>query len=71
MKIFVWQGDGVLTDYTDGMIVAVAADLEEALETIKSSCPHAMGSFPPIPTESVDIGPVFLTSRAWVCWGGG
>ena len=28
MKIFVWEGDGVLTDYTNGMIVAIAADLD-------------------------------------------
>ena len=35
MNIYIWEGDGVLTDYTDGLIVAVASSLEEAYEMIE------------------------------------
>jgi hypothetical protein len=71
MKLFIWEGDGVLTDYTNGMIVAMAPDLEGALQAIKAKGECCMGSFPPIPTETVEIGSVITESRAWVCCGGG
>jgi hypothetical protein len=34
VKIFVWRGDGVLQDWTSGMIVALAHDVEEAREVV-------------------------------------
>ena len=30
LKLFVWEGDGVLQDYSSGMICVLAYDLEEA-----------------------------------------
>lgn len=73
MKLFIWEGDGVLQDYTSGMIVAMAPDLETALETIKGICSHCMGSFPMQPTEIVDLGTTSepVTPSAWLTWGGG
>ena len=57
MKIFVWEGDGVLTDYKNGMIVAIAADLESALLAIEAKCDYCMQSFPNHkPTQVVELG---------------
>ena len=72
VKIYVWNEDGVLENYTHGMIVAIAEDLEGALKAIRSECDYCMSSFPnDKPTEVVDIGPVVCSPRAWVCYGGG
>lgn len=32
LKLFVWEGDGVLRDYNSGMICVLAYDLVEALQ---------------------------------------
>jgi hypothetical protein len=62
MKIFVWEGDGVLTDYTNGMIVAIAADLESALLAIEAKCDYCMQSFPNHkPTQVVELATVEVT----------
>lgn len=72
MKLFVWEGRGVLTDYTDGMIVAVASDLAEALLAIEAKCNYCMDSFPQHrPTEVHDLGNSTARVDAWVCYGGG
>ena len=53
-KLFIWNEDGVLQDYTHGMIAAIGADLQEALIAIRESCPHGMESFPnDKPTEII------------------
>jgi len=70
VKLFIWTGDGVLTDYTNGMICAIAPDLESALKAIEVSCNYCSGAFPPSPTEVIDIGPD-TPSKAWTYWGGG
>lgn len=74
MKLFIWEGDGVLTDYTNGMIVALANDLQEALSAICKICDYGMSSFPnDRPTSVIELpeGNPQPTAQAWVCWGGG
>jgi hypothetical protein len=72
MKLFVWEGSGVLQDYTNGMIVAIAPDLQTALNAIEKECSYGMQSFPTNkPSSVVDLGAVEVEPRAWVCWGGG
>ena len=72
MKLFVWEGDGVLEDYTSGMVVAVAVDLQAALKAVEQVCPYGMNSFPcHQPTSTLEVGSVSDAPKAWVCWGGG
>jgi hypothetical protein len=72
MKLFVWKGDGVLTDYASGMVVAIASDLEGAHRVIHAADHIATGSYPALPTETIDLGDACTASPvAWVCWGGG
>ena len=35
LKLFVWEGDGVLQDYTSGMICVLATDLQQAFNLIR------------------------------------
>jgi hypothetical protein len=35
LKLWVWEGDGVLTDYTDGLVCVLAATEEEAWSELK------------------------------------
>jgi hypothetical protein len=65
MKLFVWEGDGVLTDYSNGMICVLAKDLEEALKLIREKCGYCMNSFPP------DKYKIIEKPEAFICWGGG
>lgn len=65
MKLFVWEGDGVLQDYTSGMICVLAHDLEEALKLIKEKCDYCMGAFDPSAYKIVE------KPEAFVCYGGG
>jgi len=67
-KLFIWTGDGVLEDYSSGMIVALAADHAGALVAIRKSC---CGGFPHQPTEVIELGDVEVPDQAWYCWGGG
>ena len=72
MKMFIWEGEGVLQDYTSGMIVAIAADLPKALAAIEAKCDYCMDSFPKdSPTEIIELGPATAHPNAWVCYGGG
>lgn len=72
MKLYIWEGDGVLQDYTSGMIVALAEDLEGALKAIETACNYCMNNFPNHkPSEVHDLGPVTAAPKAWVCYGGG
>ncbi|PFG78695.1 hypothetical protein [Lactococcus lactis] len=74
MKLFIWQGDGVLQDWTSGQIVALAPDLEQALKAIENECDYCMDSFPNHnPTEIIDLGQCSekVQNKAWVTWGGG
>lgn len=46
LKMFVWEGDGVLTDYTNGMICVLAKDFEQALDLIYEKSPENKQNFP-------------------------
>lgn len=65
LKLFVWEGDGVLTDWTDGMICVLAHNHSEALKLIEEKCDFCMSSFP------VNGYQVIEKPEAFVCWGGG
>lgn len=65
MKLFVWEGAGVLQDYSSGMICVLAHDLEEALRLIREKCYDCVGSFPPEGFEVIE------KPEAFICWGGG
>lgn len=72
MKLFIWEGDGVLQDYSPGMICAIGADLQDALNAIEKTCDYCMGSFPNHkPSEVVNLGEAIVQPKAWVCYGGG
>lgn len=74
MKLFVWYGDGVLTDWTNGQITALAPDLEQALKAIEDECNWCMDSFPnDKPNDVIDLGKCSkkVEIQAWVTWGGG
>ena len=65
MKVFVWED--VLTDYTSGMMVAIAPTIEEARAVLLKECSY-------IPEGDLNQQPkVFDLSEsdAFVCWGGG
>lgn len=68
MKLFVWEGPGVLTDYGDGLIVAIGETLQEALAAIEKKESFAMKAFPPLPTREIDLGDN-TAPEAWLCWG--
>ena len=78
MNIYIWEGDGVLSDYTDGMIVAVAHSLEEAYRVINEengiACYWHEGEEPVFnfPKEPTKVVPVATAKPfAVTCWGGG
>lgn len=65
MKVFVW--DDVLTDYTSGMMVAIAPTVEEARDALLKECNY-------IPEGDLNQQPKefdLTEPAAFVCWGGG
>lgn len=68
MNLYAWQGDGVLTDYTDGMIIAIANSLEEA-EAVITPETYGRDNYPKEPTTVIDLNN-FFGAQAFVCWGG-
>ncbi len=64
LKMFVWQGPGVLQDYSSGMICALAFDLEQAVKLIREK----MGYDADYP---VDKYKVVEEPEAFCCYGGG
>jgi hypothetical protein len=78
MKLYVWEGDGVLQDYTSGMICAIADNLEDAWKVIEradeaTTWQHEgkerVWNFPQYPTTVIDLSNA--QPMAFVCWGGG
>ena len=65
LKLFIWEGEGVLTDYTDGMIAVLAEDHSQALKLIEEKCNYCMSAFP------VNGYKIIEKPEAFVCWGGG
>lgn len=65
LRLFVWEN--VLTDYTDGMMFAVAKNVEEARKKIKETCSY-------VPDNDLAKNPVevdLTQPSAFLCWGGG
>ena len=71
MRLYVWTE--VLYDYTAGMIVVLAPDLETAMELGRAegldSIPRDMGMVAPEVTELPGCEP--LKPRIWMVHGGG
>lgn len=76
--LYVWEGDGVLTDYTNGIICALADNLEDAHKAIERDCGAAtwqhdgeerVWNFPQYPTTIVQLDKA--DPMAFSCWGGG
>jgi len=71
MKLFVWQD--VLCDYTAGMIVALAPDMETALALARDSqySETAAGDMGKTKPEVTDLGWVNSKPKLWLVYGGG
>jgi hypothetical protein len=66
MKLYIWED--VLRDYSSGMIVALAPDLESALATAASeSVREEMGRVTSAVVEISDS----TEPQSWHVWGGG
>ena len=62
LKMFVWEH--VLTDYTDGLMVALAHNVDEARELLTEEYDY-------IPYEDLEKEPdVYETPKAVLVWGG-
>jgi hypothetical protein len=64
LKLFVWEGEGVLQDYSSGMICVLAHNLPEALKLIEDKCSYCTHSFP------VNNYKIIEQPEAFVCYGG-
>ena len=64
LKLYVWEGKGVLTDYADGMICVLAYSLSEALKLIAKKDKWAVGDFP------IDKYKLIKKPEAFICQGG-
>ena len=65
LKLFVWEGEGVLRDHTNGLICVLAYDFEHALKLIEKKEAYSMISFPITKFRIVE------TPEAFLCHGGG
>jgi hypothetical protein len=65
LKLFVWEGKGVLTDYTDGMICVLAENIEQALKLINKKCDYCQSSF------NASNYKIIKKPEAFLVWGGG
>lgn len=65
MKMYVWEGAGVLSDHTHGMICVLASSLDDALKLIEEKNSSAMNNFPVNNYRIID------SPEAFICWGGG
>jgi hypothetical protein len=63
LKLFVWEG--VLEDYTSGVMFALAPDVKTARELLLASCDY-------LPKEDLNQEPTIYTEPyALAVWGGG
>jgi len=65
MRVFVWEG--VLTDYTSGMMVAIAPTIEEARAALLKECNYIPESDLSQQPKEFDLS----ETVSFVCWGGG
>lgn len=72
MKLFIWEGDGVLQDYSSGMIVALAAGLAVARRAVARKLYGGMATVRQMPDpEVVDLpGCAPKRTRVWLVHGG-
>ncbi len=63
LKLFVWEG--VLTDWSSGMVCVLAKDLEQAIQLIKEKDSTAASSM------DMSVVRVIEKPEALVIWGGG
>jgi len=64
LKLFVWEGDGVLTDYSSGLVCVLAYDFQEALEKLNEKCSFCTQQMP------IHKYKVITKPEAFYCWGG-
>ena len=64
LKLYIWTG--VLTDWTSGMIVALAESKEAALELVKNECGKSEFN-----EASANEPKVYENPHAECVWGGG
>lgn len=69
MKLYVWQD--VLCDYTAGMIVALAPDMETALALAREQSSFGAGDMGRETPEVTDLGWVNAKPKLWLVHGGG
>jgi hypothetical protein len=65
LKLFVWEGEGVLTDWSNGMICVLAHNLKEALKLIEKKCDYCMNNFP------INNYKIIKKPEAFIKWGCG
>lgn len=66
LKLFVWEGQGVLQDYTPGMVCVLAENLEQAIKLIGEK--YESYYFSSIPFEKYKV---YDQPEAFACYGGG
>lgn len=62
LRLFVWEG--VLTDWSDGFVCALAEDLEQAIKLIKEKDDTAAGAM------DMSVVREVKEAKAFVMWGG-
>lgn len=68
MRLYVWED--VLRDYTPGMIVALAPDLDTAIQIVREQS-HWAASEMSKPNTMINLGDNDrIAPRAWICYGG-
>ena len=65
LKLFVWEGDGVLTDYTNGMVCVLAHNFEEAIKLIDEKGSYYLQNIP------INKYKIITIPEAFLCYGGG
>lgn len=63
LKLYVWEG--VLTDYSDGIMFALADSEANAREMILAKCPYV------VPEDLAKTPKLVSNPEAFVVWGGG
>jgi len=63
LKLFVWEG--VLTDWSSGMVCVYAKDLEQAIKLIKEKDDTAASSM------DMSVVKEITNPEAFIVWGGG
>ena len=78
LSLFVWQGEGVLQDWSSGMIIALAENVEQARQLVRERFNKERG-YPPdhkywndLMNQGLELEPEILPveSSAFYCQGG-